>query len=1040
LDTPQNNPPASNDALEHAPCGFLRFDDGGKIVKANATLCQMLGYQAAEMLALKMPTLVAGSDYSNFQNHFLTHLEQHGHAEEFDLTLQSKSGAPVTMLANGVRRQCKGGAVYECVFLRIKQRPFSQDALLLANIATRCATLKLRAKEKQFRAAFEQSAVGIGHVCAKTGRFFRMNAKLCELIGYSAAELAMMMPADLALPDDCDADDFKLGQMLRGDIPFYEAEKRYLRKDGKIIWVLVNATLLRYADGRPKHTVAIIQDISIRKLAEETITRQVREMDTLYETVPTGLFQFDADLRFVRVNAWTAAINGCSIEAHIGRTLCEVVESDHNSQVERILRQVLETGEPVCDIVVQGVSPTLAEVRVWLANYYPVRCESGKVVGVHGIVEDITERKQAEEKLRAAHHSFRQLVEHSPFGIYAVDADFQLVQVSAGAQGIFKNVRPLLGRDFAEIVRIVWPEAFASKVIAIFRQVLATGESYHVPSSVEKRRDTKVIETYDWKVERMFLPDGRLGAVCHFYDLTERQHLEARLRESETRMRMATEVAAVGIWEWNVITNLIRWDAQMFRIYGIAHTTENLVEYSDWSGAVLAEDLVENERIIQSTILGAGESRREFRILRRDDGECRTIEAVETVRLDSQGKVEWIMGTNLDITEREQSRVALIEAKNQAEAGSRAKDNFLAALSHELRTPLTPVLMTATALASDPTLPPEVREQLDMMRRNIELEARLIDDLLDLTRIIHGKFLIERSPADVHELLLHTYEIIRSDGLGKQLQIDLKLAAACHHTLADPARLQQVFWNLLRNAVKFTHDGGHITVSTENHADGRIIIRVADNGIGIRAEVLSNIFDAFNQGDTGLEHRYAGLGLGLAISSAIITSHHGEIKAESPGCGHGAVFTVTLNSVAAPNISRETNPLLIKPDQVLTLLVVEDHEATRTVLDRLLTHSGHRVTTVSTLADALAAFRTTHFDAVISDLGLPDGSGLDLMVQIQTIRPVPAIALSGYGMEGDLVRTRQAGFFAHLVKPVKIEQLKKLLAQLPAKADLHGIA
>ena len=427
--------------------------------------------------------------------------------------------------------------------------------------------------------------------------------------------------------------------------------------------------------------------------------------------------------------------------------------------------------------------------------------------------------------------------------------------------------------------------------------------------------------------------------------------------------------------------------------------------------------------------------------IRRHDGTWRSCSIRAVPIYGERGEIrEWV-GVHNDITERKRFSAALIEAKEHAEAASNAKDAFLATLSHELRTPLNPVLMMATALAGDPSLPATLREQLDMMRRNIELEARLIDDLLDITRIIHGKLIITPLAADIHELLLYTDEIIRSDGLGKQLRIVMKLEAAHHHAQADPARLQQVFWNLLRNAIKFTPDGGSITVSSRNDPEGRIIISVVDDGIGIRSEVLTKIFDAFEQADTTGEHRYGGLGLGLAISSAIITAHGGEIKAESQGRGHGAEFTVTLDSICIPALTGPTMATpTTQPVRTLSLLVVEDHEATRTVLEQLLTRSGHQVTTASSLNDALYCYKTAHFDAVISDLGLPDGSGIDLMMQIQSIRPVPAIALSGYGMEGDLIRSKEAGFFAHLVKPVKVDQLKLLLTQIPTSAGHHDSA
>ncbi len=411
---------------------------------------------------------------------------------------------------------------------------------------------------------------------------------------------------------------------------------------------------------------------------------------------------------------------------------------------------------------------------------------------------------------------------------------------------------------------------------------------------------------------------------------------------------------------------------------------------------------------------------------------CSLLNEVAQRRLAEQELRE--LNESLEQLVAERTEV-LVEAKERAEAASRAKDDFLAALSHELRTPLNPVLMAATALAGDPALPVEARGQLDMMRRNIELEARLIDDLLDISRINHGKLIITTATTDVHELLNHADEIVRSDGFGKTLSKALKLDAARHHTLADPARLQQVFWNLLRNAEKFTPRGGTITVSTRNDADGKILISVADDGIGIRTEILAKIFNAFEQGDTSGQHHYGGLGLGLAISGAIVTAHGGLIRADSEGAGRGATFTVTLDTVAAPSPSGEINSTQIVPASSLALLIVEDHEASLMMLEHLLTLSGHRVTTASTVRDALHAYKAADFDAVISDLGLPDGSGFDLMTQIQSIRPVPAIALSGYGMEEDQQGSKEAGFFAHLVKPVKLDDLKQVLGQLAGIRD-----
>ncbi len=230
----------------------------------------------------------------------------------------------------------------------------------------------------------------------------------------------------------------------------------------------------------------------------------------------------------------------------------------------------------------------------------------------------------------------------------------------------------------------------------------------------------------------------------------------------------------------------------------------------------------------------------------------------------------------------------------EALSASRAKDDFLAALSHELRTPLTPVLMTVSALEEEPGLDPIVREDIAMIKRNVQLEARLIDDLLDLTRITHGKFQILRAPVDLHTLLTQTEDIARADGLGKSVHMEYRMRAERSRVLADGTRLLQVLWNLLKNALKFTPAGGKVTISTRNEDEDFVVVEVVDTGVGIRAEVLPHVFNAFEQGDQRGKHRYGGLGLGLAISKAIVDAHGGTLTATSEGVGRGATFTLRL--------------------------------------------------------------------------------------------------------------------------------------------------
>ena len=369
----------------------------------------------------------------------------------------------------------------------------------------------------------------------------------------------------------------------------------------------------------------------------------------------------------------------------------------------------------------------------------------------------------------------------------------------------------------------------------------------------------------------------------------------------------------------------------------------------------------------------------------------------------------------------------------RAEAASKAKDHFLAALSHELRTPLTPVLLRVAALARSPGLPEPLRADLRMIQRNVELEAKLIDDLLDLTRVSRGKLSLHLEAVDVHALLEHTVAIC-SEGMDvSALMILLEPGAAERHVRADAARLQQVFWNLLKNAVKFTPAGGRIRVVTRNPEAEKIEISVIDPGIGIAPEDLPRLFNAFEQGDPAITRSFGGLGLGLAICKALVDQHGGTLIGLSPGRGRGATFTVSLATVPAPEAARPASAAAgLAEASALRLLLVEDNEPTLQVMADLLELAGHDVKPAATVRAARELAASHTFDLVVSDLGLPDGSGFDLMRELRERYGLQGIAVSGFGMEEDLRRSRAAGFHEHLVKPVDIDKLKAAIARAAA--------
>ena len=417
----------------------------------------------------------------------------------------------------------------------------------------------------------------------------------------------------------------------------------------------------------------------------------------------------------------------------------------------------------------------------------------------------------------------------------------------------------------------------------------------------------------------------------------------------------------------------------------------------------------------------------------RKDGSTFEAEVVITALRDEDGKVRGFSKVTRDITDQIRSREYEAE-KIAAQRASKAKDDFLAALSHELRTPLTPALAAATYLLENAEkLPPEFAEDIEIIKRNVQLQARLIDDLLDLTRIARGKLHLELEDCDAHKNIKNALETAHSAIAAKQLKVTIDLEAKEYHILADCIRLQQVFWNLINNAVKFTAQSGEISIRTFNDKAGRFHFEIADTGIGIEPQRLGSLFQPFEQADPSVTRQFGGLGLGLAISKRLVDLHHGKIEAESRGRSFGATFKVRLDALpqgsAAIGLNHRLGGKTAKP---LRILLVEDHQDTRHTLSRLLTHFGHNVVTAENVEVAMEIMGSNNIDVVLCDIGLPDGSGYEVAAQARASGKMKAIALTGFGTEQDVQRSKEAGFDFHLVKPINFQELQTVLDQSSA--------
>ena len=400
---------------------------------------------------------------------------------------------------------------------------------------------------------------------------------------------------------------------------------------------------------------------------------------------------------------------------------------------------------------------------------------------------------------------------------------------------------------------------------------------------------------------------------------------------------------------------------------------------------------------------------------------------------DAGGKVIGASNIARDITERKNYQQRLEESLAREMAANRAKDDFLAALSHELRTPLNPVLLLASDGVRNANFPLQARLDFDTIRKNIELEARLIDDMLDLTRITRAKLALDMKPVDVHIALHDALGTVRADIDKKKIVMNLNLAADRPIVRGDAVRLRQIFWNVLKNAVKFTPAAGQISVETRVLPGDRLLVVIADTGIGMDQAELERVFGAFAQGT----HHFGGLGLGLAITRALVELHAGSIHAESDGKDKGAAFFIELplakeieqsDSFPFTAPAPSAAPAKKIPAREIRILLVEDHEPTRASLTHLLSRRNYKVTPVGSLAEARSLVGKKKFHLLISDIGLPDGNGCDLMEELRQHSQLKGIALTGYGMEHDVNRSYAAGFAAHLTKPVRMELLDDALA------------
>jgi PAS domain S-box-containing protein len=750
-----------------------------------------------------------------------------------------------------------------------------------------------------------------------------------------------------------------------------------------------------------------------------------QELQRLLRHAPVIVFALDLEGRFALSDGQGLSILGLKPGEMVGRNAQEVYR-DCPQVIEDIQRAIC--GEAFTSVADAGG-------HVFETYYAPLHNAGGELVGTVGVAADVTARSLAQRALLSSEQSHRAIFEHSHDAIFVADPDGTIQDANPAACALVgRTLDQLRGTFHAEL----HPAESREQARRGFRQQVATPSDARMEIDVVHRDGRRIpVEISTGSFTDV---DGQQRMFGIFRDISETRLADERLRETEQRFSTLFESMA----EIVVLHEVVKDAAGRAVDYRILDCNPAFTRGTGISRADAVNRLA-------SQVYGTGEPPylREYSQVAQTGNPC-SFQAY-FAPLDRHFQISVVpTGPNRfatiawDISEIKRAQKALAEAKEVAEAANAAKDQFLATLSHELRTPLTPVTAILSSLDQSAQLPAELRADVQLMRRHIDLEAHLIGDLLDLTRITRGKLGLELKDVDAHEILRHAIAIPQAQISEKHLGLELQFEAARSRVRADPTRLQQVFWNIVQNAVNFTPRGGRLLVRTSNTDPETLQITFSDTGIGIDPAFLPRLFDAFEQDRGPVGARVGGLGLGMAISRSLMALHGGTICAYSEGPGKGATFTVSMHLAQNAAVSAAVpaaGPLARQREMALRILLVEDHASTLQVISKLLRGAGHQVFTAQCLGEAVDIASKADIDLLISDIGLPDGSGLDLPRMLGDRLPPYAIALSGYGMDTDLANSKAAGFSKHLVKPVPIQQLLAAIQEIAgATAVTPGVA
>ncbi|RUR86868.1 PAS domain S-box protein [Chlorogloeopsis fritschii PCC 9212] len=1067
--------------LQQMPAGLLVAEaPSGRLLLKNEQVQQILGYD--------LPLVEKFEEYNHFQ-HRLFHPDGRAYQnEEKPLARSLSTGEVVTN--EEVELVCADGT----------RKTILADSCPIRNhqgeIVAALLTFYDITKRKQVQREIQQTNQTLKTLVAASPLPIVVIQPDCtvelwnpaaeRLFGWAEAEvLNKILPI---VPEEKQEECRLVRELLLNGETFFGVETYRCKRDGSQIILSISAAPVCDENGTVNKMMLIFQDITERQQAETALRESEERFRQLAETIQDVFWvsnPFAGEVFYV--SPAYEQIWGRSCESLYANpaTWMETVHPEDREQLQATFNSQITQGKYDAEYRIIRSDGSIRWIR---DRGFPIKNESGEIYRVVGVAEDITDGKLAQIALRDALQRLNFHVENTPLAVIEWNTNLQITRWSAAATKIFGwQPEEILHRKYGEW-QFVYEED-SQRVLNVWRQILSGNEPQVLCCNRNYTKSGNIVHC-EWYNSTLTDEAGNVVSVLSLIeDVTKRQQAQQELEQSEERLSLAMEAAQMGFWDWNLLTGAVTWSYYHACLFGLA-PEDFQGSYESFVECVHPDDRSLVNQAIADSIHGNGNYEAEFRVIWQDNS-IHWISGKGQVFYNSAGQATRMIGVVRDSTDRklaEQERENLLRseqaARESAETANRIKDEFLAVLSHELRSPLNPILGWTKLLRSRKFDAEATDRALETIERNAKLQTQLIEDLLDVSRILRGKLSLNVVPINLAATIDAALETVRLSAEAKDIQIQKLFAPDVGLVAGDPNRLQQVVWNLLSNAIKFTPNGGQVEVrlgtrkKTRGQGDketrGEDVnydsapitqypitdpqspipnyaqIQVKDTGKGIKPEFLPYVFDYFQQADSGTTRNFGGLGLGLAIVRHIVESHGGTVWAESPGEGEGATFTVCLpllkeNREQGDNKTTEQRENLsphppIPPSPPLPLsgvriLAVDDEADMRDYVSFVLEQSGAEVTVAASAQEALTALVQIQPDVLVTDIGMPNTDGYMLLQQIRALnqepgKQIPAIALTAYAGEYDQKRAIAAGFQIHLPKPVEPDALLEAIASL----------